>query len=107
MNHSGISGQETMALVRNAIWMNIDVQLRLRLDLHSPENVELHWTLIFYLKRRSSFPQWPDFALQSCQQHVAKFGLNVISKAVQICQLIFRLLWTALPSDNWWLICIL
>ena len=41
MNHSGISGQETKAYFRNAIEMNIDVQLRLRLDLHSPENVEL------------------------------------------------------------------
>ena len=37
----GFSGQETMALFRNAIWMNIDMQLKLRLDLHSPENVEL------------------------------------------------------------------
>ena len=37
VNHSGISGQETMALFRNAI----DMQLRLRLDLHSPVNVEL------------------------------------------------------------------
>ena len=66
MNHSGISGQETMALFRSAIGMNIDMQLRLRLDLHSPVNVELSWTFICYLKRRSSFPQWPDFALQSC-----------------------------------------
>ena len=41
VNHSGISGQETMALFRNAIGMNLDMQLRLRLDLHSPENVEL------------------------------------------------------------------
>ena len=41
MNHSGISGQETMALFRNAIDINIDTQLRLRLDLHSPVNVEL------------------------------------------------------------------
>ena len=41
MNHSGISGQETMVLFRNAIEMNIDVQLRLRLDLHAPVNVEL------------------------------------------------------------------
>ena len=41
MNQSGISGQETMALFRNAIEMNIDIQLRLRLDLHSPVNVEL------------------------------------------------------------------
>ena len=41
MNHSGISGHETMALSRNAIEMNKDVQLRLRLDLHSPVNVEL------------------------------------------------------------------
>ena len=32
---------------------------------------------------------------------------KVISKAVQICQLIFRLPWTTLPSDNWWLICVL
>ena len=31
MNHSGISGQETMALFRNAIGMNIDTQVRLRL----------------------------------------------------------------------------
>ena len=37
MNQSGISGQETMALFRNAIEMNIDMQLRLNLDLHSPE----------------------------------------------------------------------
>ena len=41
MNRSGISGQETMALFRNAIEMNIDMQLKLRLDLHSPENVDL------------------------------------------------------------------
>ena len=41
MNHSGISGQETMTLFRNAIEMNIDVQLMLRLDVHSPVNVEL------------------------------------------------------------------
>ena len=65
MNHTGISGQETMALSRNAIEMNKDMQLRLRLDMHSPVNVELPWTLFCYLKRRSSFPQWPDFALQS------------------------------------------
>ena len=37
----GISGQETMALSRNAIEMNKDMQLRLRLDLHSPVNAEL------------------------------------------------------------------
>ena len=36
MNHSGISGQETMALFRNTIEMIIDMQLWLRLDLHSP-----------------------------------------------------------------------
>ena len=41
MNHSGMSGQETMTLFRNEIEMNIDMQLRLRLDLHSPVNVEL------------------------------------------------------------------
>ena len=41
MNHSGISGQEMMALFRNAIEMHIGMQLRLRLDLHSPVNVEL------------------------------------------------------------------
>ena len=41
MNHSGISGQETVTLFRNAIEMNIDMQLRLRLDLLSPVNVEL------------------------------------------------------------------
>ena len=41
MNHSGISGQEAMALFRNAIGMKKDIQLRLRLDLHSPEIVEL------------------------------------------------------------------
>ena len=41
MNHSGISGQETMTLFRNAIEMNIEMQLRPRLDLHSPVNVEL------------------------------------------------------------------
>ena len=41
MNHSGISGQETMTLFRNAIEMIIDVQLMLRLDVHSPVNVEL------------------------------------------------------------------
>ena len=40
MNHLGISGQETMTLFRNAKEMNIDQQLRLRLDLHSPVNVE-------------------------------------------------------------------
>ena len=96
-----------MALFRNVIGVHIEMQLRLRLDLHSPENVELPSTLICYLKRRSSFPQWHDFALQSCQQYVAKFGLNVISKAVQICQLFHRLPWTTLPSDNWWLICVL
>ena len=65
MNHSGISGHETMVLSRNDIEMNKDVQLRLRLDLLSPVNVELTITLICYLKRKSSFPQWPDFALQS------------------------------------------
>ena len=41
MNHSGIIGLETMAVFRNAIEMNKDMQLRLRLDLHSPVNVEL------------------------------------------------------------------
>ena len=41
MNRSGINGQETMALSRNAIEMNKDMQLRFRLDLHSPVNVEL------------------------------------------------------------------
>ena len=41
MNHSGISGQETMALSRNPIEMNKDMQLRLRIDLHPPVNVEL------------------------------------------------------------------
>ena len=41
MNQSGISGQETMALFRNAIEMNIDMRLRLSLDLHSTVNVEL------------------------------------------------------------------
>ena len=41
MNHSSISGQKTMAYFRNAIGLNIDMQLRLRLDLLSPENVEL------------------------------------------------------------------
>ena len=41
VNHSGISGQETMAALRKAIEMNIDMQLRLRLDLHSPVNIEL------------------------------------------------------------------
>ena len=41
MNHSGISGHESMALFRNAIEMNIDMQLKLRLDLHSPVNVDL------------------------------------------------------------------
>ena len=41
MNHLGISGQETMVLIRNTIGMNIDMQFMLRLDLHSPENVEL------------------------------------------------------------------
>ena len=64
MNQAGISGQETMALFRNAIEMDIDMQLRLRLDLHLPVNVELPLTLICYLKYRSGFPQWPDFALQ-------------------------------------------
>ena len=66
MNHSGISGQETMTLSRNAIEMNKDIQLRLRLDKHSPVTVELSWSLFCYLKCRSSFPHWPDFALQSC-----------------------------------------
>ena len=41
MSYSGISGQETSALFRNAFEMNIEMQLRLRLDLHSPVNVEL------------------------------------------------------------------
>ena len=41
MNHSGIIGQETMALSRNAIEMNKDMQLRLRLDMHSLVNIEL------------------------------------------------------------------
>ena len=41
MNHSGISGQEMKTLFRNTIGINKDIQLRLRLDLHSPENVEL------------------------------------------------------------------
>ena len=41
MNHSGINGQETMALFRNAIEIIIDMQLRLKLDLHSPVNVDL------------------------------------------------------------------
>ena len=41
MNRSGISGQETMALSRNAIETNEDMHLRLRLDLHSPVNAEL------------------------------------------------------------------
>ena len=41
MNHSGISGQETMALSRNVIGMNKDMQLRFKLDMHSPVNVEL------------------------------------------------------------------
>ena len=89
-----------MVLFRNTIGANIDMQFRLILDLHSPVNVELPLTLFCYLKCRSSFPQWPDFALQSCQQHVAKFGMNVISMTVQICQLIFRLPWTTLPRDN-------
>ena len=42
MNHSGISGQKTMTLSSNAIEVNKDTQLRLRLDMHSPVNVELH-----------------------------------------------------------------
>ena len=41
VNRSGISGQATMVLFRNAIEMNIDMQLRLRLDMPSPVNVEL------------------------------------------------------------------
>ena len=41
MNHLGFSAQEAMALFRNAIEINIDMQLRLKLDLHSPVNVEL------------------------------------------------------------------
>ena len=41
MNQSGISGQETMLLFRNAIEMKKDMQLVLSLDLHSPVNVEL------------------------------------------------------------------
>ena len=41
MNHSGVSGQETMTLSRNTIEMNKVMQLRLRLDMHSPVNVEL------------------------------------------------------------------
>ena len=63
MNQSGISGQETMALSRNAIDMNIDMQLRLSLDMHSPVYVELPGVLICYLKHRSSSSQWPDLAL--------------------------------------------
>ena len=66
MNQSGISGQETRTLFRNPIEIDIDMQLRLNLDLHSPENVELSSVLICYFKHRSSFPQWPDFAFQSC-----------------------------------------
>ena len=42
MNHMGISGQETMTLSRNALEMNKNMHLRLRLDMHSPVNVELH-----------------------------------------------------------------
>ena len=41
MNHSGISGQVTMTLCRNAIEMNKDMQIRLRLDMHSSVNVKL------------------------------------------------------------------
>ena len=41
VNHSGISRQETMALSRNVIGMNKDMQLRLKLDMHSTVNVEL------------------------------------------------------------------
>ena len=48
MNHSGISGQETMVLFKNAIGMTM--QLRLILDLHSPENVELPMTLDLLIK---------------------------------------------------------
>ena len=49
MNHSGISGQKTKALFRNVIDTNIDMQLRLRLELHSPVglNVELPRSLMF------------------------------------------------------------
>ena len=53
MNHSGISGQETMTLSRNPIEMNKDMQLRLRLDMHSPVNIELPWTLFCYLSAGS------------------------------------------------------
>ena len=40
MNHSGISGQDTMTLSRNTKEMNKDMQLRLILDVHSPVNAE-------------------------------------------------------------------
>ena len=42
VNHSGTSGQETMVLFRNVKEINIDMQLKLRLDLQSPEYAELH-----------------------------------------------------------------
>ena len=41
MNHLGISGHETMVLSRNDIELNKDMQLRLKIDLLSPVNVEL------------------------------------------------------------------
>ena len=39
-----------MVLFKNAIGMNKDMQLRLILDLHSPENVELPLTLDLLIK---------------------------------------------------------
>ena len=55
MNHFGIGGQETMTLFRNAIEIIIDMKLRLRLDLHSPVNVELPRTLVFIYSAEAAF----------------------------------------------------
>ena len=53
MNHSGISGQETMALSRNAIEMNIDMQLRLKLDT-SKCRTNLNFDLLFKTQKQLS-----------------------------------------------------
>ena len=57
MNHSVISGQEMMALSRNTIEMNKDMQLRLRLDMHSPVNAcrtTLNLVLLFKTQKQLS-----------------------------------------------------
>ena len=54
MNHSGISGQETMALFRNTIEMNIDMQLRLRPALTSKCRTTLNLDLLFEMQKQLS-----------------------------------------------------